>query len=126
MGCLRSPDSKKSSAKSGTAAKDPKRSTFRVESKDETYTVSSAETTLQEEKESARSDVNDNLKDGELKAKMSAFAGLDVDSLRDLISKASSGMSGDPAFYSKLVENLLTRELERPQKCHPRFLIMLS
>ena len=52
MGCLRSPDSKKSSSKSGGLAS-KKSSTFRAgDSKNETYTVSSsAETTLQEEKE---------------------------------------------------------------------------
>merc|ERR1719237_740882 len=109
MGNLRSPDSKKS-AKS--AAKPKSSSTFRVESKDETYTVSSAETTLQEEKSepgAGRSDLNDNLDEGELEAKMSAFAGLDVNSLRELVSKASSNLSGDPAFYLKLVSDLTSK-----------------
>ena len=52
MGCLRSPDSKKSSSKSGSLAS-KKSSTFRAgDSKNETYTVSSsAETTFQEEAE---------------------------------------------------------------------------
>ena len=55
----------------------------------------------------SRSDHHDD--EVELKAKASTFAGLDRDSLRDLISKASSDLKGDPAFYSMLVENLLAR-----------------
>ena len=114
MGCLRSPDSKKSAAaaKDGGGGGNSKSSAFRADSKNETYTLSSAETTLQEEKveeeeKNARSDLNDNLNDGELAAKVSAFAsGLDVNSLRDLISKAATDLPGDPTFYLKLVSDL--------------------
>ena len=59
----------------------------------------------------SRSDLNND--EGALKVKASAFAGLDRDSLRDLISKASSDLKGDPAFYSMLVENLLASDPKR-------------
>ena len=114
MGCLRSPDSKKSAAAAknggGGGGGNSKSSAFRADSKNETYTLSSAETTLQEEKveeeKNARSDLNDNINDGELAAKVSAFAGFDVNSLRDLISKAAKDLPGDPTFYMKLVSDL--------------------
>ena len=73
---------------------------------------------MQEEKSdpgAGRSDLNDNLNEGELEAKMSAFAGLDINSLRELISKASSNLSGDPAFYLKLVSDLTSKTQRRAE-----------
>ena len=101
MGVLRSPETKRS-AKTASS----QNSTFRVGSKNETYTLSSAESTLEQEKivaGEAGDDGTKNLDDRELGAKLSSFADLDAHSLRDLIAKASLTMDRDPAFYAKLI-----------------------
>jgi hypothetical protein len=106
LGAIRSPESKTSRTSRGSLRQSG------TASKDTTYTVSSNENTmLGEEEDNAMIDVNENL-EKEVEARLAEFKDMGLDSLKELISRASS--EHDPAFYSKMINDYLTGAKKKP------------